>query len=944
MVASAAMLAFGTLVGFAPSASAAPVLIVSTTTNLVAGQVVNWSVSGVTGGALSSILECNGDPTAPTMSLLGNNIPVGCTAPALKPTNADGTASGTFTIKTGTIGPPVSTGNDSAGNPGSVDAPLYPCPPTQAQVNLGITCVLAFGTTAGVVDQTFVPIHFVGEPTPQSNIVVSAGPDVSGGIGDAIALNGSVTDPDSPTPTLAWTSDGPGCTFADPTAAVTTISCTSAGVFAATLTVTDGINPSTSDSAEVTVTSPNQPPVVNAGPNVTGLVNSDLNLNGSVTDTDSSPNILWTVSDSSACAFDDDTSPQTSINCDTAGTYTVTLTADDGINAPVSDSASVTVNPLPPGLNANAGPDVSGNVNTAIALNGSITDPGFTPTAHWTVDSPTCTFGNANLAATTINCSSSGVFAAVLTGHDGTNPDSSDIALVTVIAPNQPPTVNSGGNVFGKKNTAIALHGTVSDPDNTPTVHWAADSPNCTFGNANLANTTITCNTNGVYAATLTASDGINLPVSATAIVSVVDNVPPTVSAGPDVSGLPNTPIPLDGTVSDPDNSPVTTWSTLSPNCTFGNAAMVDTTITCTVDGVVAATLTADDGVNAPVSATTLVTVATPNVPPTVHSGPDVDGLVNHDVTLNGSVSDPDSSPTVHWATGSPNCSFGTPNAAVTTIKCTVTGVYAATITASDGVNAPVSSTALVTFLPGVCQKPCISIGDATAYEGGVVALPIVLSTTQTAAVTVTATIKPGTGPTGAGNCRVTPLSCDFKTTAIHNITFKAGDRFKYVSVAALTDAITGESDHTFTVELSNVGTTTGVTLGKAQGSGTIKDSTGMANQFLVGTSTIPEMDQCTACKATSKISVALAAAPTTTVSVKYTTVDAGAHGGTNYTSKSSTLTFLAGGTAKKYISIVTLGENTVDLPPFGLDVVFTNPTAGWSVTNSGHVEILDND
>jgi hypothetical protein len=159
-------LVFGLIiVPLAQSAAAVPTLTVSATTNLMANQVVNWSVTGVTPNVLSSIIECNGDPNEPTMSLLGNNVPVGCTPVQLKSTTATGTASGTFTIKVGTVGPPSSTGNDSNGNPGSVDAPLYPCPPTQAQVNAGVTCVIAFGTTAGVVDQTFVPIHFQGEPT-----------------------------------------------------------------------------------------------------------------------------------------------------------------------------------------------------------------------------------------------------------------------------------------------------------------------------------------------------------------------------------------------------------------------------------------------------------------------------------------------------------------------------------------------------------------------------------------------------------------------------------------------------------------------------------------------------------------------------------------------------------------------------------------------------------
>jgi hypothetical protein len=918
-------------------------MTVSATTGLTAGQIVTWSVSGFTPGAFGGFEECSQAPNMPTQSILGNPVPVGCSPASVKTVKADGTFSGAFIVRSPVAGPPVANSLDSANILGETDALNYPCPPTQAQVNAGITCTFAFGT--GVTENVTIPIHFANEPTPQSNITVSAGPDVTGLFGTQIALTGSATDPDSATPTYAWTTDGPNCTFDSPTTLNTNISCSTAGVFAATLTVSDGgINPPTSDAATVTVTSPNQPPVVNAGGNVTGLVDSDLNLNGSVNDPDSTPDIQWTVDNPTACFFDDDTAPQTSINCDTAGTYIVTLTANDHINAPVHDQATVTVNPLPPGLNANAGSDVSGNVNTAIVLNGTITDPGQTPLAHWTVDSPTCVFGNANTAVTTITCASSGVFAAVLTGTDGgVHSPSIDTALVTVIAPNQPPTVNSGGNVFGKANTAIALHGTVTDPDNTPTILWSVDSPNCTFGNLHLADTTITCTANGVYAATLKGSDGVNPPVMSTAIVSVVNNIPPSVSAGPDVSGLPNTDIALHGTVTDPDNSPVITWVTQSPNCTFGNAGVADTTINCSVSGVVAATLTANDGVNPPVSSTAIVSVAAPNVPPTVHAGPDTDAIVGHNVTLNGSVTDPDSTPTVQWATGSPNCSFGTPTAAVTTFKCTVAGIYAATITAADGVNTPVSATALVTFVPGQCQKPCLSIGDATAYEGANVSLPIVLSTPQSTNITATATIEPIT----ATNCRVTPTTnCAFKTSVIHNITIRAGVRFTYVSVTALTNTDPLDGDRTFNVRLSNVGPVgTAVTLGKALGTGTIKNSTGLDNQFLVGSMSMPEMDTCSTCKATAKVSVSLDAVPATNVSVAYTTVAQGAPAGT-FTAKHGTLTFLAGGTTKKFVSIITIGDNAIESLPYGIGIQFSNPLpAGWSVTNGpGLITMLDND
>jgi hypothetical protein len=786
-----------------------------------------------------------------------------------------------------------------------------------------------------------------------ANLSVDAGADVSANVGQAVTLHGSFTDPDT-TPTLAWSVDSPFCSFTDTTIAAPDITCSHAGTFSATLSAHDGINADANDTALVTVTTPNQAPVVNAGPDVSGQAGNDIALNGSVTDPDSTPLIQWTVDNDTACTFDDDTAPHTTINCDTPGVYALTLTADDGVNAPVFDTATLTVNPAPPGLNANAGPDVSGNVNTAISLSGSVSDPGFTPTVHWTSDSPNCNFTNPTAAVTTITCSSSGVFAAILTAHDSTHPDATDVALVTVIAPNAPPVVNSGGNVTGKPNTSIALHGTVTDPDNTPTVHWTSDSPNCTFGNANLADTTINCTAIGVYAATLTGADGVNPPVMSTAVVTIVSSFPPVVNAGPDTSGLTGTAIALHGTVTDPDSSPTIQWVTGSPNCTFANPNAADTTITCTVGGVVAATLTANDGVNATVSDTALVTVTTPNVPPTVSAGPDLTEPVGHDALLNGTVTDPDSTPIVHWATGNPACTFGSPNTAVTTFNCSVSGIFAATLTASDGVNPPVSATALVTVVPGQCQKPCVSIGDVTVYEGASMAFPIVLSTAATGPITLVAKIIPGT----ATNCRATPTGCDYTTTVsgLRNISFKAGDRFKYLTITTSPDG-TGslanpEADRQFTVQLTGLNAgTTGVTPGKALGTGTIKDADALAttNQFLVGTSAIPEMDMCTGvpCKATAKISVSLPgpAKALSTVSVHYQTQNAGAtttNG--NYTAKSGTLTFLAGGTAKKYISVTTLGNIVGNNPPYGIDITFTNPTPGWTETNNGHIDILDND
>ncbi len=406
---------------------------------------------------------------------------------------------------------------------------------------------------------------------------------------------------------------------------------------------------------------------------MSGQVNDDITLNATVTDPDSTPTTTWTVDDPN-CTFADPSSVVTTINCGVAGTFAATLTADDGINPPVSATTTVTVTPPPPGLTVKAGPDTSGNTGTALALTGKMTDPGFTPTSLWTVDSPNCSFANPAALVTTITCTAGGVFAATLTGHDGVHADQSDTALVSVSQPNVAPSVNAGGDVTGwrirrSRCTASSPTPTAPRPSRGAPTHRRARSPT-----RHAADTTITCTSTGIAAAILTADDGVNPPVTDVALVNVIGNAPPTANAGPDVTTPVNLPVALHGVVADPDNTPTAHWSTGSPNCTFGDPNAADTTITCTAGGIYAATLTASDGINTPVSDTAIVTVVAPNTPPTVYAGMDAVGVIRHPVAVHGVVTDPDSTPAVHWANGNPNCSFANPNVADTTMTCTTAG------------------------------------------------------------------------------------------------------------------------------------------------------------------------------------------------------------------------------------------------------------------------------
>lgn len=99
-------------------------------------------------------------------------------------------------------------------------------------------------------------------------------------------------------------------------------------------------------------------------------------------------------------------------------------------------------------------------------------------------------------------------------------------------------------------------------------------------------------------------------------------NAPPVVKPGGPYAGQEGTDVALAGQVTDPDGPALSTQWTATPQsgvdagatCSFANAAAQATTVKCTDDGVWTLTLTANDGINPAVKATTTLTLT--NVAP----------------------------------------------------------------------------------------------------------------------------------------------------------------------------------------------------------------------------------------------------------------------------------------------------------------------------------------
>ncbi|GIH80616.1 hypothetical protein Plo01_70450 [Planobispora longispora] len=127
----------------------------------------------------------------------------------------------------------------------------------------------------------------------------------------------------------------------------------------------------------------NLPPSVSAGPDLSGAEGQRLRLAGSANDPESTPTVAWSftagddVDPGTTCSFENAHAESTTFSCTDDGTFLVTLTADDGVNAPVGDTARIRLRNLPP-RPAITGPQPWSvhRAGTPVRLAAGFTDPG----------------------------------------------------------------------------------------------------------------------------------------------------------------------------------------------------------------------------------------------------------------------------------------------------------------------------------------------------------------------------------------------------------------------------------------------------------------------------------------------------------------------------------------------------------------------------------------
>ena len=690
------------------------------------------------------------------------------------PEGADLTYVWTQTAPDSGPGSAVTLSDETTASPG------FTAPDLLATTTLTFSLTVGDGvntSTADTVDITVTADN--DEPT------ADAGGDRTVDEGAEVTLDGSASsDPEGADLTYAWTQTAPdsGLGSAVPLSDGTTASpgFTAPDLLATTtltfsLTVGDGVNTSTADTVDITVTADNDEPTAHAGGDQTVGEGAEVTLDGSASSDPEGAGLTYawtqTAPDSglgSAVPLSDETTASPGFTAPTELlenlTLTFSLTVDDGVNTSTADTVDITVIAVPAapaGLTATAG-------DGRVAL--AWTDPGNNTINKYQVSM------NGGTSFADIVGSNKNTTEHTITGLDnGTEytfalravNDSGPGAVSTVSATpeegtkqpedNDAPTADAGGDQTVAEGNPVTLDGSASsDPEGADlTYAWTQTAPDSGEGSAVTLDTTdpdkptfiapdLSATTTLTFS--LTVGDGVNTSAADTVDITVTaDNDAPTAVAGGDQTLGEGDPVTLNGSASsDPEGADLTyAWTQTAPDSGEGSGVTLDTTDpdkpTFTAPDLSATTtltfsLTVNDGTQDSTADTVDITVTADNDAPTAAAGGDQTVDEGDEVALNGSASsDPEGADlTYDWTQTAPDSGEGSgvtldttdpdkPTFTAPELSATTTLTFSLTV--NDGSQDSTADTVDITVRADNDAPTAVAGGDQTVDEGDAVTL-----------------------------------------------------------------------------------------------------------------------------------------------------------------------------------------------------------------------------
>ncbi len=389
-------------------------------------------------------------------------------------------------------------------------------------------CVVVTDYLTGCSNMACIPVNIFNSTNAGPDATISCTQNTSGAQIGSAAVAGI---------TYSWS---PASGLSNPNSSNPIANPTSTTTY--TLTATNAMGCTTTDQVVVNVNT--TPPTLNAGPDQTVCMGSNVTLNA----TSNANPITWNNGVQNNIPF----------IANSVGTTTYTATATGANGCVASDQVVLTVNPTPVASVTATGPlvlcpgqSVTLCANTSLLV-GYMWCTGET-TQCITVNSP----GNYCLVLQGFNgCMSSTINTIITAGN-------------SVIA-NAGPDVSIGCS----STTSSAAIGSAPQPGSI--YSW---SPATGLSNPNSANPIAQPTANTTYTLTVTNSSGCT---ATDQVVITVNNTPPTINAGPDQTVCQGTNVTLNAI----SNAPTTTWSNGVQNNVSFVANNIGTTIyTATASG-----------------------------------------------------------------------------------------------------------------------------------------------------------------------------------------------------------------------------------------------------------------------------------------------------------------------------------------------------------------------
>ena len=465
----------------------------------------------------------------------------------------------------------------------------------------------------------------------------------------------------------------------------------------------------------------NNPPIANAGDNVTANEGDTVGLNGSGSSDEDAGQTLtfaWTqTAGPVTVTLNDATTATPSFVAPDNGTYTFALlVTDDGSPAAsAADSVEAAVSNVAPTLDQPA--DTSGTTGTPIPVSATFSDPGSADT-HVAVivwgdgSSDTVDPATSPITASHIYEVLDTFTVTITVTDDDGGSDSKTLTLVVGV----PPTAEAGSAQQSDEGDTVAFDGVASEAASGRTI--ALYTWDFGDGSDPVESTSPTAThvfeDDDAFTVTLTVTDDVGLTGTDTTIATV-SNLAPVVTAGDAQAGDEGREINVSATFFDLGSRDTHTasidWGDNSaPTPVDAAISPLSVAHAFPDDGDFTVTITVTDGGSGSDSLT--VTVA--NVAPEVDAGPDVAGFVGNPISFSGTFSDAGigDTLTIVWDFG--DGASDTSGTRTPTHTYSSTGTFTATLTVTDDEGASGTDTAQVVVVGEAPLPDGIEVVDLT--------------------------------------------------------------------------------------------------------------------------------------------------------------------------------------------------------------------------------------